>query len=638
MFYSKLNLGFYNKLSSKIILGVIVLLFLFMGIFSYSLYTFYRNQLIETLRVSITNMSNLIAHGLEQAMLENRLDVVKEMTENLSKGEGVEGIMILNKKGVIRISPDLKRVGEVVPLENPTCQICHQVAIKNRGTTVIIKPVAEPEVFRNVTPIPNGPRCQSCHNPKDKLNGVLIMDFSMSKINSQLSSNIKVIIVWTIIMASAMILVISLLMNRLVIKKLKQFLKITSHIGNGNLDERINIRGKDEMGLLADHFNKMTADLKQYLKMKEIEKQKEYLENMINSIDDGIMVVDRDYRIVTVNNAFLFRTKRSKEEVIGDLCYSVSRKYSSPCTEDDKSQMCPAQKTFETGNLQKTTYTYYNGETSKDVYMEIYCSPLRNEQEEVFQVIEVMRDITERKQLEAQLIHSERLTSLGFLASCISHEIKHPLTSILTGIEGLLRTIKGPSGLDPEVHKKFLRYLELIQKEGDHCKAIFDKLLILSRKSRGSFDFLDINKSIAETVSLIEHEFIENEINVVQALCRDLPLIKARDSEMRQVFLNIILNGIQAIGKNGTIKITTGRDDNNVKIVFEDTGYGIRNEDLKRVFEPFFTRKPAGKGTGLGLSICQNIIRQHNGEIFVESELGKGAKFTIILPILSKSS
>jgi len=623
------GLPFYESLSFKIIVGVLFILFLGMGSLSFLLYNFHKNQLLETLQVSITNMSHMVANGLKHAMLENRMDKIQDMIRDISQEEGVERVMLLNKKGVIKVAHDPRLINVTIPIDDAACQICHRLPRQARGTTVIFQTAEGEQVFRNVTPIANTSSCYPCHDPKDKLNGVMIIDFSMAKINGQLVANMKQMFIWSLIMTLLLIGVIWLLIDRLVIKKLGAFLRVAPLIGKGQLDHSIQIRGRDEMAQVASCFNQMLDDLKHSLTIKEAAQQKEYLENVIDSMDDSIMVVDRDYRIVTANRAFLNKAKLSKEEVIGQPYHFVLHHSTVPGNGLDRGLL---EKVFNGAGLQKTIYSYLDDE-GQECWMEVYLSPLRNQKEEVIQVIEVMRDITERKQLEAQLIHSERLASLGMLASGISHEIKNPLASITTALEGMQRRIKQHTSLGPEDFAKYQRYLDLIQKDAERCKAIVDKLLLLSSKSKPYADLIDINHALEDTISLLEPEISQRNITVYREFALDLPLFRGHESELRQVFLNIILNGIQAVDKDGWLRISTCKEGDQLKITFKDNGCGIEKQDLKRIFEPFFTTKPMGGGTGLGLFISQNIIRRHRGQIMAESQPGKGTTFTILLPI-----
>jgi len=181
-------------------------------------------------------------------------------------------------------------------------------------------------------------------------------------------------------------------------------------------------------------------------------------------------------------------------------------------------------------------------------------------------------------------------------------------------------------------------YIELIHKEAMRAKAITDRLLILSRKSESPTYLVSINQSLAETISLLRFQAEEKEIQIVEDFDPQVPPIKADDPALRQVFLNLLLNAMQAIDRAGRITVGTRVEQDQVKISFEDTGCGIAREDLGRLFEPFFSRKNSGRGTGLGLFISHILIRQMGGTIMVQSELGKGTRFVITLPLGSSLS
>jgi signal transduction histidine kinase len=173
----------------------------------------------------------------------------------------------------------------------------------------------------------------------------------------------------------------------------------------------------------------------------------------------------------------------------------------------------------------------------------------------------------------------------------------------------------------------------LIRGEVTRCKGILERLLHLSSKSRSSSGRVDINQAVRDTVFLMEHDVQKNGIRILMDLEAEVPFLQGQESQIRQVILNMVLNGVQAMGEKGTLKIATKRIGDYVSIRFQDTGCGILEEDLKRIFEPFFSRRPSGKGTGLGLSICESIVRQHGGEILVESVVGQGTELEVRLPI-----
>ncbi|MFQ5893457.1 MAG: ATP-binding protein, partial [Nitrospinota bacterium] len=288
-------------------------------------------------------------------------------------------------------------------------------------------------------------------------------------------------------------------------------------------------------------------------------------------------------------------------------------------------------KTFETGRLHKTLVTVPD-EAGGERTLEIFSSPIRGPDGSVEQVVEVVRDITERQRLEATLIHSEHLASLGMLAAGVSHEINNPLASIATAIEGLRRRFAERSG-GWEEPAEVAEYLELVQKEVSRCKRITDKLLILARHGPSEARWVDLRVAVDETVSLVGLEADRRGVALSVSWDDDRLLVKADDGQLRQVLLNILLNAIQATEAGGSVVVGGTRTDDGIAVSVTDTGCGIPPGEIKRIFEPFYTKKPTGQGTGLGLFISKNIVLDHGGDIIVESRLGAGTTVTVLLPL-----
>ncbi len=240
-----------------------------------------------------------------------------------------------------------------------------------------------------------------------------------------------------------------------------------------------------------------------------------------------------------------------------------------------------------------------------------------------------IRDITERKKRQEQLLITDRLASIGELASGIAHELNNPLTGIL-GFSQLL--------LDKDVPEDVKEDLRVISRESQRAASIVKNFLSFARKHPAERKPVQINEVIEGVVKLRAYEQNVHNIEVATQLAPDLPLVLADSFQLQQVFLNIIINAehfmTKAHGK-GTITITTEQAEDVVRISLADDGPGISQENLGHLFDPFFTTKEEGKGTGLGLSICHGIIAEHGGRIYAESELGKGATFVIELPVLS---
>ena len=258
------------------------------------------------------------------------------------------------------------------------------------------------------------------------------------------------------------------------------------------------------------------------------------------------------------------------------------------------------------------------------------------EGEDVTHVITLGEDISERKKLEESLATNEKLASIGKLAAGIAHEINNPLAAISGCVEGLLLRSKDATLLQVPTFEDFPDYLRIVEDEISRCKGIINNLLDFSR-SRGILqEEIRINETLEQTLQLLSHHKEFKKINVVKQFDPHCPGVVGNSGEMRQVFLAMAINAMDAMNESGTLTVRTGseirNDQNFAWIQFQDTGIGIPQENINKIFDPFFTTKPIGKGTGLGLSICYGIVRSHNGFINVESEVGKGSTFHIYVP------
>ncbi len=605
----------FRTLKVKVIGGIVMTFCLLTLPFFYFLYTLHQEQLFRGLKDSTTELSKLVETSLEYAMLSYDLSLLKEIVKELSQQQGVEDIRILDPHAVIKIAPEQELQGKALNKSDPNCQICHRFPPDKRENIAIITTAQGRRVFRTMTPIYNKPPCYACHEPGQRINGVLLMDFSLASIEQHLLSNVQEMVIWMATMLFSMILVASMLLNKVVLRKLKIFVEKSRAIGQGQVHEAIPVQGKDEIAQLAEAFNQMTRNLKE--SMREIRQHKDYLERLINSISDGIVVVNRSQQLVLANQAY--RTNFSTpSQTIHSIIFG------------GQGGINPVEETFQSGKP-CTTVSLLRFSTGQERYVEIFSSPLFDEQGEVFQVVEVWRDITARKHLEAGLSHTEKLASLGLLASGIAHEINNPLASITTCIEGLQRRWKH---LFPEqtTVDGVEEYLQLILTEIQRCKETTEKLRILSRKPRLSFDFIDLNRTLRDTISLLNYEAQVHQIRILEDLDPNLPFIRGDESQIREVFLNIALNALQAMEQQGgELYLSSHRTQEGVQITFRDTGPGIASEDRGKIFDPFFTRKE--KGTGLGLFIAHTIIHNHGGKITVESTLHQGARFIVTLPV-----
>ncbi len=242
-----------------------------------------------------------------------------------------------------------------------------------------------------------------------------------------------------------------------------------------------------------------------------------------------------------------------------------------------------------------------------------------------------IKDITQMKRLEQQLLQSEKLSGLGTMISGVAHELNNPLTVIMGNVELML--------MDRSLSAKDIRSLKVVLKESERAAKIVSGLLTFAREHRPERKMINVNEIISESCKLREYNLRTSNIGLVLSLAPDIPLTLADPYQLQQVFTNLIHNARDALTEKGggTLTVRSSFSDPTIIIEFEDDGPGIKPENLKKIFDPFFTTKDVGRGTGLGLSIAYGIINEHDGRIGVDSEVGAGARFKIELPVINAS-
>ncbi|MGD9007496.1 MAG: ATP-binding protein [Desulfobacteraceae bacterium] len=241
----------------------------------------------------------------------------------------------------------------------------------------------------------------------------------------------------------------------------------------------------------------------------------------------------------------------------------------------------------------------------------------------------LVKDIEQRRLMELQIAQADKLASLGQLSAGVAHEINNPM-GIILGYTQLLLREESP---DSEKHSD----LKIIEKHVKNCKAIVEDLLSFSRSSKTEEKKHKIHEIIDEVLNFVKQHAKVEHLEIIRKYDEEVPVILLDEKKIKQVFINLIMNASHAIGGSGTIEIRTNYDQPNesIQVQVSDSGHGISKANMKRIFDPFFTTKPTGEGTGLGLSVSYGIIKNHGGEITVESEPGEGSTFTVILPVKS---
>ena len=272
---------------------------------------------------------------------------------------------------------------------------------------------------------------------------------------------------------------------------------------------------------------------------------------------------------------------------------------------------------------------------------------LKQSREEIEQYNRTLEEkIIERTQqledAQAQLIQSEKMSAIGQLAAGVDHELNNPLGGILGYAQFTLEKLRknSPDKTTPKEIDSYIRYVADIELQARRCKTIVQNLLRFSRSSRTvEFEDVNVNQTLEQTLSFVEHQLRINQIELKVQLATELPTIQGNAGQLQQVFTNLIINAMHASPQGSTISLATrycpalGQFGGTVEVSVADNGHGIARENLKKIFEPFFTTKEVGKGTGLGLSVSYGIVKEHGGEITVESEVGQGSTFTVIIPV-----
>ena len=356
---------------------------------------------------------------------------------------------------------------------------------------------------------------------------------------------------------------------------------------------------------------------------REIEEQRRFTGKVIDSLPTGVYVIDRQYRIQAWNRKRETGTLGvPREDAIGRIIFDVLHRQSRELLQREFDEV------FQSGRVQ----VYESLSQGDNRHYRITKIPMRLNDDEITHLITIGEDISEWKQVQGQIAESEKLAAIGQLAAGVMHEINNPLATIGACVDAVTGRLKDAPSADPGIAE----YLGIMDSEVERCKRIVNQLLDLSRPRAGTKTPQDLNHIVEETLRLLKHHDRFKHLVVRREMTADLPPVLASGDHLTQVFMALMLNAADAMNARGTLTVTTGRNPqraDEVFIAFSDTGAGIPKQDIQKIFEPFYTTKPQGRGTGLGLSICYGIVADHRGRIEVDSTLGHGSTFTVILPI-----
>lgn len=398
----------------------------------------------------------------------------------------------------------------------------------------------------------------------------------------------------------------------------------SERMASGDPGETVKPGGPREIADLASTFNRMSLALRDSHetlesriaeRTRELHESREFLELLLDSIDQRVIVVNRDYEIIKANNA---AAQMHGCSLIGRRCFNVFEGLAEP-PED-----YPARRTFETQKVASAERSQKTVRGREAVYVETY--PVFDSEGRVESVVETGRVVTAEKQLQMQMVYQEKMAAFGQLAAGIAHEIGNPLAAI----DSQLRMAEE----DPS---RAGQTLAIVRKQVGRMDRMLRRLVNFTRRKRDEVTLTSANQVVNDVAQLLEHDPRAPKIAIDCKLSENLPGIRVKEDDLVQVLLNLGINALDAVDENGSVEFATSAEDGFVAIRVSDSGGGVSEAARANLFDPFFTTKGPGRGTGLGLFVSKGIIEAIGGDLALEHSGPGGTTFVIRLPVGSSA-
>ncbi|WP_145415485.1 ATP-binding protein [Paenibacillus xylanexedens] len=443
----------------------------------------------------------------------------------------------------------------------------------------------------------------------------IVMDYKQisSMVSEQLVSHASISLVLLEIVIFG-----SYLLAGYITRPIQSILGKVNDVADGHFDFRLKIKRKDELGQLANRINAMIRNLGHYTsRLKQMYEEnravKEHLESIINQTADAIHITDLEGKVLRVNRAF--------EQLYGFRSREVEGRLLKIIPPEAEEEMKQQHAQLIEGMSITSNETIWMKKDGTRVEVSVSTAPVRDEAGEITALISVSRDITSRNRMEELLRRSEKLTTVGQLAAGVAHEIRNPLT-----------TLRGFLQLQQESNKLNHRHLDLMLSELDRINLIVGEFLILAKPQAVHFQERDIRFILGDVISLLDSQAHLHGVEFVLHASSDSAMVHCEENQLKQVFINVLKNGMEAMPNGGSIhiKLKVNELANRVRIEIKDEGIGIPEEMMPKLGEPFFTNKESG--TGLGLMVSQRIIQSHKGMMDIKSVMNRGTTVIIELP------
>ncbi len=372
---------------------------------------------------------------------------------------------------------------------------------------------------------------------------------------------------------------------------------------------------------LADQLSISIQNARLY---KQVSRAKKEWESTFMAVTDPIFLVDTEYNVLLHNNRLPPEMAGFWNDVVGNKCFARLHGRAHPCPD------CPLAE------VQRTVRPVFKRwQTESGLVLDLSYYPVLNEEKQLSAVTIIIKDVTQKIKMEAQLVQSAKLAALGEMAAGVAHELNSPMTVIIGTAQMLARELR------EDALEEKAEVLSDIINCGLRCKRIIQNLLTFSRQDQMPATEIDLNAEAQRVLSMIQYQINRSQITIIERFHPDLPKMTVNGPQIQQVLTNLLINARDALGeverKEKTIEVATSvrleRDKKLAVLSVRDNGIGIEPENLAKIFTPFYTSKEATKGTGLGLSVSLGIAESHNGTIEVDSRPGHGSTFSLVLPI-----
>jgi len=666
-----------NNLRNKMILGISLILCSVMGFFTY--YQTIRQIKFHTVEQEsrALKISNIVMRSIEYPMLDGEMEYVQKILEDLNEAEELHRIILCDWDGIIKHAGDAGLIGSSINSE------ITKRSLRSNSLVNGFEYYGKEKVISHAMPIRNEKACNKCHGTERSMLGVLSVGISWSPTEKRIIEFRNREIAGTLIFMGAVGFFLTLWFSHYItrpISKLTSLADLASHgrstiqVGrtikcweesnckktecpaygvkdipcwfvqdtlcwsepSGKFPEKVKDCAKceiyrkhsgDEIIHLTDSFKHMLYRLNQS-EMELIASERKY-RNLFNADPNPIFIADgRTFAILDVNERAQSSYGYSREEFLKKSFFDLSNKACKDMVDDFAS--------IKEGQTLFYSKRHHRRKDNGFFYVNIHvCSAEYMKQNTL---IITTSDVTESVEKETQLIQAIKMSALGTMASGIAHELNQPLNVIRIGTDFFIKMIDRNEDIKKET---FRTMAEEMSKYVDRASAIINHMRDFARVSDATCAEVNINKPIEDVFQVLNHQLILHQIHIELDFAENLPPILADHNRLEQVFINLITNARDALDARGKtwkkiLKVRTFAENKHVVAIVSDNGKGIPADVIDNIFEPFLTTKEIGAGTGLGLSISYEIVKDYDGEIFVESKEDVGTSFKVSFPAISE--